>query len=95
MSLVLVGFGTEMRLNLTLDQDFIARKHTIEFHGPDGKVEKYTGTPDEFSTGTVYNEEGSHVALHHNDNGVVCYLHNILFHFSCFYFIIINLTLNI
>ena len=65
------AFGTELKLNLSLGQDFIARGHTIEFYGANGKVEKYVGTPGEFSTGQVHNDEHSHVALHHNDQGVV------------------------
>ena len=69
--MVLNAFGTELRLNLSLGQDFIAHGHTIEFYGANGKVEKYLGSPGEYSTGQVYGDDDSHVALHHNDQGVV------------------------
>jgi len=58
-------------LNLSIGQDFIANGHTIEFYGANGKVEKFHGTPGEFSTGTVHGDDDSHVALHHNDQGMV------------------------
>ena len=70
-SIVLNAFGTELRLNLTVGQDFVAHGHTIEFYGADGKVEKYYGLPGEYSTGKVYGDDESHVALHHSDHGVV------------------------
>ena len=63
-----------MRLNLTVGQDFIAHGHTIEFYGADGKVEKYYGLPGEYSTGKVFGDGDSHVALHHNDQGVASFL---------------------
>lgn len=78
-SIVLNAFGTELRLNLTIGQDFIAHGHTIEFYGANGKVEKYYGLPGEFSTGKVFGDDDSHVALHHNDQGVVSFYFYFMF----------------
>lgn len=69
-SLTLKAFGTKLRLNLTLNKDFIAKSHTIEIYSANGKVRKYSGVPGEFVRGAIHGDEDSHVALHHSSRGI-------------------------
>ena len=76
VSLTLSAFGIKLKLNLTVNKDFIAKNHVIEFYNNDGTEEKYGGFTGEFSTGTVGNDTGSFVALHHNSRGFVSTQHS-------------------
>ena len=76
VSLTLSAFGVKLKLNLTVNKDFIAKNHVIEFYNNDGTEEKYGGFTGEFSTGTVGNDTGSFVALHHNSRGFVSTHHS-------------------
>ena len=76
VSLTLSAFGIKLKLNLTVNKDFIAKNHAIEFYNNDGTEEKYGGFTGEFSTGTVGNDTGSFVALHHNSRGFVSTHHS-------------------
>lgn len=69
--MTLKAFGTKLRLNLTLNKDFIAKSHTIEIYSANGKVRKYSGVPGEFVRGAIHGDEDSHVALHHSSRGIV------------------------